>query len=97
VEINAGRTRKVLIFQWFRSKIGGAEKVKNGEVCSMIECENCSKAFVPYLSNQRFCSRICSDEFYQAERQQAVEWFRSMGLKVETRSQAKTNQSERAA
>jgi hypothetical protein len=63
----------------------------------MTECENCSKAFVPYLSNQRFCSRICSDEFYQAERQQAVEWFRSMGLKVETRSQEVKDETGNAA
>ena len=86
-----------MTFQWFRRIIGGAEKVKNGEVCSMIECENCSKAFIPYLSNQRFCSRICSDEFYQAERQQAVEWFRSMGLKVETRAQEVKDETRNAA
>jgi hypothetical protein len=53
----------------------------------MTKCENCGAEFKPYLSNQRFCSRICSDQFYQAERHQAVEWFRSMGLKVETRAQ----------
>jgi hypothetical protein len=61
------------------------------------QCQNCGAEFKPYLSNQRFCNRACSDQFYQEERRQAVEWFRSMGLKVETRSQAKTNQSERAA
>jgi hypothetical protein len=62
-----------------------------------MKCENCGGDFIPYLSNQRFCNRACSDEWHQSERKQAVEWFRSMGLKVETRAQAKAENGERAA
>jgi hypothetical protein len=41
----------------------------------------------PYFARQRFCCRACSDEWFQAERRQAVEWFRSMGLAVERKEQ----------
>jgi hypothetical protein len=42
-------------------------------------CERCGKPMLPIMSRQRFCCRSCSDEWFQAERRQAVEWFRATG------------------
>jgi hypothetical protein len=53
--------------------------------CGLMKCENCGKPVIPYLSQQRFCRRSCSDEFYQAERRQAVEWFRACGMRPQTK------------
>jgi hypothetical protein len=39
-------------------------------------CQQCSEEFAPYTSRQRFCSRVCSDEWFQEERRAAVEFFR---------------------
>jgi hypothetical protein len=56
----------------------------------MIEpkrCENCGEPITPNLQGPRswrFCCRRCSDEWFAAERKQAVEWFRREGLAVET-------------
>lgn len=47
------------------------------------ECENCGIPVIPYMSRQRFCCRACSDEWFQAERRQAIEWFRAAGMSVE--------------
>ena len=47
-------------------------------------CENCDRSMRPYLARQRFCCRACSDNWFQAERRQAIEWFRAMGMKVAT-------------
>ena len=45
-------------------------------------CELCAEAFEPTLTTrQRFCSRLCSDRFYAAERLAAVRLFRGLGLK----------------
>jgi predicted nucleic acid-binding Zn ribbon protein len=55
-----------------------------GRVCPM-NCDNCGRDFTPYLPGQRFCSRRCSDEWFQEERRQAVEWFRAMGMTVQTK------------
>jgi len=41
---------------------------------------------VPRVDGQRFCTRTCSDEFYQIERRQAVAYFRAQGLKPDLRT-----------
>jgi hypothetical protein len=48
-------------------------------------CEACQREMVPYHQTQRFCSRQCSDIWFQQERREAVEWYRSMGLRPELR------------
>jgi hypothetical protein len=48
-----------------------------------MKCENCEGPMTLYLSNQRFCCRACSDEWFQEERRQAVAWFRACGMTVE--------------
>jgi hypothetical protein len=57
-----------------------------------IICENCGRSAVRLHPAMRFCTRGCSDEYFCAERRQAVEFFRSMGmkpvLKVEERKEA---------
>jgi hypothetical protein len=42
---------------------------------------------MPYHSVGRFCCRACSDEYFQAERRQAVAYFRAQGMKPELRSE----------
>lgn len=50
-------------------------------------CENCGKSLRHlYMANQRFCCRTCSDEWFQEERRQAVEWFRECGMTVEPKA-----------
>ena len=39
-----------------------------------------------FMERQRFCCRICSDEWFQEERRQAVEWFRAMAMMVKTKA-----------
>ena len=51
----------------------------------MANCEWCSKAFFQLAASQRFCCREHSDAFFAAERKQAVEYFRSQGMKPTTR------------
>lgn len=47
-------------------------------------CEWCSEPMLSlYMGRQRFCCRACSDAWYQAERRQAVAWFRESGLPVQ--------------
>jgi hypothetical protein len=48
-----------------------------------MKCQNCTEDFTPYMAGQRFCCRSCSDEWFAAERRQAVEWFRAEGKTVE--------------
>jgi hypothetical protein len=36
---------------------------------------------VRYMDRQRFCSRVCSDAWYQGERREAVEWYRACGMR----------------
>jgi hypothetical protein len=33
--------------------------------------------------DQRFCCRACGDEWFMAERRQAVAWFRGLGMRPE--------------
>jgi hypothetical protein len=40
---------------------------------------------IPHQSSQRFCNRACSDEWHQAERREAVEWFRACGMRPQTK------------
>jgi hypothetical protein len=49
----------------------------------MKSCENCGKPVIAYTDRQRFCCRSCSDEWFQAERRQGVEWFRAAGMTVQ--------------
>lgn len=54
-------------------------------------CENCGKPIVvAYMDRQRFCCRACSDQWFQEERRQAVEWFRASGMAVEPRKASAT-------
>ena len=61
----------------------------------MTRCENCQSAMVPYHpEHQRFCSRACSDDFFQAERREAVEWYRACGMKPARRNDEQQNAKE---
>lgn len=40
-------------------------------------CEHCGKEYLPDRSTQRFCSRICSDRWWAAERKRGIEALRS--------------------
>ena len=51
----------------------------------IAECQWCGKSMTLWVYSQRFCRRQCSDEFYLAERQQAVKLFRAEGHQVETK------------
>jgi hypothetical protein len=51
-----------------------------------MRCENCGGPMVPYMQRQRFCCHACSDEWFMEERRQAVEWFRAMGMVVQTKA-----------
>jgi hypothetical protein len=55
-----------------------------------IRCENCQREWVPYHGFGRFCSRVCSDHFYQAERREAVAYFRAQGMKPALGEQKET-------
>jgi hypothetical protein len=48
-------------------------------------CENCGKEVRPNLvgRSSRFCCRQCSDDWFAAERKQAVDFFRAQGCVVE--------------
>jgi hypothetical protein len=48
-----------------------------------MNCQRCSRDFIPHQGGQRFCCRACSDAWYQEERRQAVEWFRTKGMTVQ--------------
>jgi hypothetical protein len=53
-----------------------------------MTCEYCGKTILqPTRTEQRFCCETCSDEWFAAERREAVEWFRSMGLRPTTPQQ----------
>lgn len=49
-------------------------------------CEWCAKQMTPHVESQRFCTRDCSDAFYQAERHAAVEYFRACGMRPTTKA-----------
>jgi DNA-directed RNA polymerase subunit RPC12/RpoP len=51
----------------------------------MPTCENCGAPMSLFRARQRFCCRACSDRWFAEERRQAVEWFRAMGLRPQTR------------
>ena len=62
-------------------------------------CKNCGGPISPVRFGRiptRFCSRQCSDEWYQLERRQAVELFRAQGMKVRT-EQGQEEQEQRSA
>jgi hypothetical protein len=50
-------------------------------VLATIICENCGRSAVRLHPAMRFCCRGCSDEYFNAERRQAVEYFRAQGLR----------------
>jgi endogenous inhibitor of DNA gyrase (YacG/DUF329 family) len=47
----------------------------------MLKCENCQRPMVPYHEIQRFCSRRCSNIWFQQERREALEWYRACGMR----------------
>jgi hypothetical protein len=49
-------------------------------------CEMCGEAMVPYHGYDRFCSRVCSDRWFQEERRQAVAYFRAQGMRPQLRN-----------
>jgi uncharacterized Zn ribbon protein len=51
-------------------------------------CENCHKAMTYQRSTAPFYCRACSDEWFAAERKQAVEWFRASGIFVKRNDEA---------
>ena len=55
-----------------------------------MNCEFCSKPILhPFRSQQRFCCAACSEDFYLAERREAVAWYRACGLRPTTPQQEK--------
>jgi hypothetical protein len=54
--------------------------------CFVWICENCQGPMIAYRDDQRFCSRACSDQWFQEERRQAVEFFRALGMRPELRN-----------
>ena len=61
-------------------------EIQSENCVSMKTCEYCTKTFVPYLANQRFCNRACSDAWHMQERREAVEWYRAYGMRPETKA-----------
>jgi hypothetical protein len=57
-------------------------------------CQWCNREMTPHVEGQRFCTRDCSDQFYQAERHAAVEYFRACGMRPQTKAQQQTEQRE---
>ena len=51
-----------------------------------IICETCGRTSIRLHPSQRHCCRACSDEYFNAERRQAVAYFRAMGLKPELKN-----------
>jgi hypothetical protein len=49
-------------------------------------CENCGGPMTPYMQRQRFCCHACSDEWFMEERRQAIQWWRSCGMVVQTKA-----------
>ncbi len=43
----------------------------------MKQCEQCAREFVSYVGRQRFCSRSCGDQWFAAERKEAVQRLRA--------------------
>ena len=39
-------------------------------------CDHCNQPFTPREAKQRFCCRACSQEWWQAERSRALEFYR---------------------
>jgi hypothetical protein len=57
----------------------------------MMTCEYCGGPMTRYLPSQRFCCRVCSDEWFAAERREAVEWFRACGMRPEDAREERIN------
>ena len=58
-------------------------------------CENCGRPVNPLRhAAQRFCCRACSDEWFAAERRQAVEWFRASGIPMQTKVTREKSEDE---
>jgi hypothetical protein len=48
--------------------------------------EYCGQEIIqPVRGQQRFCCETCSDEWFAAERREAVEWFRACGMRPTVR------------
>ena len=58
-----------------------------------MKCENCGGPInTPHLYEQRFCSHACGDEWFMAERREAVQWYRALGMKPELKARRKNDQ-----
>jgi hypothetical protein len=51
-----------------------------------IICENCGRPAIRLHPSQRHCCRACSDEYFNAERRQAVAYFRAQGMRPQLRN-----------
>jgi hypothetical protein len=48
----------------------------------MTRCEYCQEPIThPFRGGQRFCSRACSDQWFDLERKEAVAFYRAAGLR----------------
>jgi hypothetical protein len=47
-----------------------------------MQCEFCGEPFHQLQISQRFCCRVCSDAFFQAERRFAVLYVREHNIPV---------------
>jgi hypothetical protein len=61
-----------------------AESVEHDPSISPRHCDWCGA----WTYRNRFCSVGCSIEFFQAERRQAIAWFRASGMKVQREQRA---------
>jgi hypothetical protein len=66
--------------------VPSVQKLNGGLVVS-IKCEWCQREMVPYHSVGRFCCRQCSDLWFQAERRDAVAYFRAQGMRPTLRKE----------
>lgn len=44
-----------------------------------VKCDHCGNDYLQDRSTQRFCSKICSDRWWAAERRRGIEALRSPG------------------
>jgi hypothetical protein len=44
---------------------------------AVAHCDHCGERFYRSRANHRFCSPDCHEQFHQAERRIALEWYRA--------------------
>jgi hypothetical protein len=62
-------------------------------VVTTIICETCGREATRLHPAMRHCCRACSDEYFMAERRQAVAYFRAQGMKPELRKEDQQRQA----